>query len=118
MRVLVLEDEVLIGLHLAQELRADGHDVLGPAGSHAEANALLDGAEIDFAILDINIHGKAPAALAQNLRERAIPFAYVSGYDEAYIRAHLPPAAFLPKPLQMAALRRLPQNPPTRREAG
>jgi DNA-binding response OmpR family regulator len=108
MRILVLEDEMLIALHLHEELLASGHEVLGPAGTIEEAQQLLDSHDaIDFAILDANIDGAAPIGLVRKIAARAIPFAYLSGYDEAYIRDNLPKGPILAKPLDMAALTRL-----------
>ena len=108
MRILVLEDELFVALHLEEELRAAGHDVVGPAASLADAHALAGQHAIDFAILDANLHGKTPKALAEELVQRSVPFAYLTGYDEAYIRAaDLPDGPLLPKPLQQHELTRL-----------
>ncbi len=104
MRILILEDETLIALNLAEELRMEGYEVSGPAGTIKEAAELLDRDPIDFAVLDANINGIAPVSLAEELGRRGIFFVYVSGYDEEYIREILPAGPLLPKPLQMAAL--------------
>lgn len=110
MRILVLEDEVFVALDLEDELRAQGHDVVGPASTLAEAHELAEATELDFALLDVNIRGEMPSALADLLRRRNVPFAYVSGYDEAYIKVNLPSAPMLGKPLQKKALNALLQQ--------
>ncbi|MDX1541106.1 MAG: response regulator [Geminicoccaceae bacterium] len=104
MRILVVEDEVFVALDLEQELRTRGHEVLGPASTLAEAHALVEETDLDLALLDVNVRGDMPRALAEELREREIPFAYVSGYDEAFIKTNLPSAPVLPKPLHAQAL--------------
>lgn len=104
MRILVLEDEIVVALDLQEELRARGHEVAGPAASIEDADALLEQTAIDCALLDANLAGAAPKALAEELRRRGVPFIYVTGYDEDYIRATLPPGPILPKPIDMQDL--------------
>jgi len=70
LRILILEDETLIALNLAEELRMEGYEVSGPAGTIKEAAELLDRDPIDFAVLDANINGIAPVSLAEKLGRR------------------------------------------------
>jgi DNA-binding response OmpR family regulator len=104
MRVLIVEDEVFVALHLKEELSAAGHEVLGPTAVPAEAQSFVQRGEVDFAILDINLDGRSPRELAEDLRRRGIPFAYVSGYDEAHVRTNMPEAPLVSKPLEMRVL--------------
>lgn len=53
MLVLVAEDEVLIAATLADDLERDGHEVLGPVGSAAEARRLASRRRPDVALVDI-----------------------------------------------------------------
>lgn len=106
MRILVVEDELFLAMELDAELRSQGYDVVGPANTLEEAHALLAEARIDVAVLDANLRGQTPSTLAEELRRRGLPFLYLSGYDEAFIRAHLPEAPLLSKPLQIDALAR------------
>lgn len=117
MRILILEDETLIALDLADELRSEGHDVSGPANTIGEAHDLLDQDDIDFAVLDANINGEAPVSLVEELRRRGIFFVYVSGYDEEYVRRVLPAGPVLAKPLEVTALHGLIQGVLERRGA-
>ncbi len=56
MRVLIVEDEVLIAWMLADCLEDAGHEVVGPAGTVAEALALCEAAAPPvLAVLDINL---------------------------------------------------------------
>lgn len=80
-RVLVVEDQYFIADDLRVELEARGAEVIGPVGRLAEASDLLGRhAEIDAAILDINLHGERAYALADMLRTRGIPFVFATGY--------------------------------------
>lgn len=42
MRILAVEDEVLVAMVLREALEAAGHDVMGPAATMAEALALCE----------------------------------------------------------------------------
>ena len=55
MRVLIVEDEALIAMALADSLEDAGHEVVGPAATMAEALALCEGAPPELAVLDINL---------------------------------------------------------------
>jgi two-component SAPR family response regulator len=102
-RILILEDELLVALELEQELCDLGHEVC-LAGTLLQAQTLLAEVDIQFAVLDANIQGQIPKDLAGELLRRTIPFVYVSGYDEAFIRANLPEAPFVPKPIAIEVL--------------
>ena len=57
MRILVVEDDAVIAMVLADSLEDAGHEVVGPAATMAEALALCDGAAPppELAVLDINL---------------------------------------------------------------
>jgi two-component system, response regulator PdtaR len=58
MRILIVEDEVLIAWMLAECLECAGHEVIGPAAAMAEALALCEAAAPpELAVLDINLRG-------------------------------------------------------------
>ncbi len=57
MRVLIVEDEALIAMALAESLEDGGHEVVGPAATMAEALALCEAAPPELAVLDIDIRG-------------------------------------------------------------
>lgn len=86
--LLVVEDEFLVALDMEIVLGEAGFEVLGPAGSVAEALRLIAGHQPDAALLDNNLNGESVGPVAVALAERSVPFAFVSGND----RASLPPA--------------------------
>ena len=56
MRILIVEDEALIAMMLADSLEDGGHEVLGPSATMAEALALCEAAAPPvLAVLDINL---------------------------------------------------------------
>ncbi len=79
-RVLIVEDEVLLAMHLADMLTALGHEVVGQATRVDAAMELARNGDIDFALLDINVAGNSSFPVADILRGRGIPFAFASGY--------------------------------------
>jgi CheY-like chemotaxis protein len=94
-RLLVVEDEYLIAADLTASLQSLGFEVVGPAGSVAEALALLetDGRPLDGAVLDINLGNERVYPIADVLKARGIPFVFTTGYDVAAIPnayAHVP----------------------------
>jgi CheY-like chemotaxis protein len=81
-RVLVVEDEPIIAMALEDMLLDLGCEVVGPASTLAEAQALAETAAIDAAMLDININNGRSYVVADELRRRAVPFAFATGYGE------------------------------------
>lgn len=79
--VLLVEDQMLLGFALRRRLESEGFSVVGPAASVAAATALLDGREVDFAVLDINLgFGTDSLAIADTLAGLGVPFVFLSGY--------------------------------------
>jgi CheY-like chemotaxis protein len=88
-RVLVVEDEMMVAMLVEDMLTDLGHQVVGPAMRLEQALPLAREAEIDFAVLDINLGGEQSFPIADVLRERGIPFIFATGYgskglNEAY----------------------------------
>jgi PAS domain S-box-containing protein len=98
--VLVVEDEPIVALEIAQVLDAAGFDVAGPVGSTPAALQLLKHGGCDAAVLDINLGGETSEAVALELLRRGTPFVILSGYS----RDQYPPA-FRNAPALMKPLR-------------
>lgn len=81
LRVMVLEDEPLPAMALDDMLVDLGFITLGPFMELDEATDFVrdHAAEIDVAILDVNIHGDLSFDLADLLLQRNIPFFFCSG---------------------------------------
>jgi len=87
-RVLVVEDDALLGLDIAQQLTAAGLDVVGPAVSVAKALDILARTSCDMAVLDVNLGKETAERVALELRAQGTPFIVMSGYS----RDQHPPA--------------------------
>ena len=79
-RVLIVEDEPLVAMDMQSMLSAAGCVVVGPAGTLEEAKRLLGAEDCDAALVDVNLKGKSIDPLLVELRQREIPFAFVTGY--------------------------------------
>ena len=82
LRVLVVEDDMLIAIYIEEALRDLGCVVVGPVGKLDAAMRMADGEVLDAAILDVNIRGGHVYPVADRLRARGIPFALASGYGD------------------------------------
>jgi arsenate reductase (glutaredoxin) len=75
LRVLVVEDEMMVSMLIEDMLGDLGCTVVGPAARLDEAMALARDSEIDCAVLDVNLGGQPIFPLADLLREKGAPFA-------------------------------------------
>jgi DNA-binding response OmpR family regulator len=78
-RILVVDDEPLISMLVESWLNELGCEVLGPARSVKQGLALVESAELDGAILDVNLGGETCYPLADVLRGRGVPLAFATG---------------------------------------
>ena len=72
-RVLVVEDEFMIGLDIGQQLASAGYEVVGLATSVAKALKLVAQSGCDIAVLDVNLGGETCEPVAQKLRASGKP---------------------------------------------
>jgi DNA-binding LytR/AlgR family response regulator len=86
-RLLIVEDDYMIAVELAQSLEALGVEVIGPAASVEDALALVEqeGGRMDGAVLDINLRGRRVYPVAEVLTARGVPFVFATGYDAMMI---------------------------------
>lgn len=105
LRVLVVEDEPLIGMDIEDAVEALGHDVVGPVAELEDALELAKIAELGCAILDINILGGHSYPVADILLKRGLPVLLLSSYREETLPVRLHEEARLPKPFTGEQLR-------------
>jgi DNA-binding NtrC family response regulator len=80
-RILILEDEPIIGLALEDMLQRQGAHVFFASGIE-EACELIEAEPVESAILDVNVHGAQSYPFASMLAERSIPFIFATGYGD------------------------------------
>lgn len=100
MRILVVEDETLIALMLADWLQELGHEVIGPVGTAGEALEAVGAAAIDAALLDLNLPDGDSYEVADRLRSTGVPFAFASGDGGGCIAESFRECPILMKPFE------------------
>lgn len=107
-RVLLVEDDFLVGLSLKTMLERMGCEVAGPFATADDAINRMNEHEVDLAVLDINIVGGTSTPVAKRLAETRRPFVFVTGYQSP--RSLLPDSMLkrrrLDKPVDEESLRR------------
>lgn len=97
-RVLLAEDEAMIGMMMRELLGECGVFVVGPCCTVNEALSAMV-TELDGAILDLNLGGDAIYPVAAALGERNVPFAFVTGYGRESIDPRFAHVPILQKPI-------------------
>jgi len=105
-RVLVVEDEILIGMLLEDMLGELGYAIAATASRVEEATALARDGEFDAAILDVNLNGQDVYPVADILAGRGIPFVFATGYGERGLPPIYQHRPTLQKPFQQETLER------------
>jgi two-component system, response regulator PdtaR len=103
-RVLVVEDDFLVGLASISALEEAGCEVIGPEATLSAALAAAKRETFDAAILDINLSGQMVYPVADDLMTRNIPFVFVTGYSATQIPASYRQLPRLEKPFEPRAL--------------
>ena len=85
-RILVVEDEAMVSMMLEDMLADLGCRVVGPAASLNSGLKLAQDAEVDAAVLDVNLAGEKAFPIADVLAARGVPFVYATGYGRAGLR--------------------------------
>jgi DNA-binding response OmpR family regulator len=105
LRVLIVEDEALIGLTLADILSDRGFHVFGPVRTQSEAFNALEQCRPEGVILDLKLADGVSQGLAQELRSRGTPFVVFSGYPRKTMPSReLQEASWIEKPGPMEAV--------------
>jgi two-component system, response regulator PdtaR len=103
-RVLVVEDNALIGILLAEVLAAMGHSVCAIEATEADAVAAAVRCGPDLMIVDEWLReGSGVSAVDEILRAGPVPHVFVSG-DVSRVTALKPSAEVLQKPFREAEL--------------
>lgn len=111
LKVLIVEDELIISLLIERMLGSLGHDVIGKVSSGEEAVAKAREQSPDIILMDIRLQGKINGieAMAQIRESRDIPVIYISGNTDKLYKDEIESNEyidFLSKPITFAALSR------------
>ena len=101
--VLLVEDEMCLAMMLQDLLEDAGYRVL-KASRVPAALTIAGDADIDAAILDVNVAGSEVFPVADELRRRGVPFMFASGYGDRGVPGEFRDYPMLQKPYDPAAL--------------
>lgn len=105
LRVLVVEDTLLLAETIVDTLESCGCSVVGPISRLARALPVARQEPLDGALLDVNLAGELSFPLAAVLRARGIPFIFLTGYGEVpNLPAELRGCPTLGKPFDIGSL--------------
>ena len=105
-RVLIVEDEAVIAM-LVEDMVSDfGSEVVGPIAKITEALRLARDAELDAAILDINVGGAVIFPVADALRTQGIPFVFATDMEPWGLVASFGEEPSFAKPVSLILIER------------
>ncbi len=96
-RVLIIEDEPIIGLDLTRVARELGHTVVGVAATRGEAVAMAQETRPGLVLADVRLADGSSGldAAADILRSFAIPVIFITAFPEHLLTGDRPEPAFL-----------------------
>jgi CheY-like chemotaxis protein len=100
LRILVVEDEMLVAMNIEDMLLDLGHEVAGLASRLEPALSLAREGDFDLAMLDVNLAGQQSFPVADVLIGRGIPFLFATGYGIKGIAADYRDRPVLQKPFR------------------
>ncbi|AAK25522.1 HWE histidine kinase domain-containing protein [Caulobacter vibrioides] len=81
LKVLIVEDSLLLALELEAGLEDAGVEVVGCAAELGEALSMVE-LDFDVAVLDADLNGQSVAPVAEILRSIGRPFVFATGYAD------------------------------------
>lgn len=99
MRILIVEDELLLAMDLHCLLNELGYENVYLAQNISRAFELFDAIHPDFAILDVNIGGDLVFPFATNLVSHNVPFVFSTGVRPETFSVEWQNYAILSKPV-------------------
>ena len=101
---LVVDDEPIIAMTIADWLEDLGHGAVGPVADLPTALALAE-QPLDAAILDVSLGAQTTLSVARRLAERGLPFLVATGHNPANIDAAFANGQVLSKPFGFESFR-------------
>jgi DNA-binding response OmpR family regulator len=102
--VMLVEDEPMIALMVADMVEAQGYCVAGVFRANGEALAFLRTHRPYLAIVDFALRDGAAEPLAKKFKETGTPFCVISGYDRSVAGPLFDDVGWLDKPFSQDQL--------------
>jgi CheY-like chemotaxis protein len=99
-RILLVEDEFLVGMFVHDLLQELECVVFGPVPDFACGLEAARWKAFDAAVLDINLDGEMSYSIAEELGRRGIPFLFTTGYSKLHMPEQFRSVPCLSKPIE------------------
>ncbi|HEX4118730.1 MAG TPA: response regulator [Rhizomicrobium sp.] len=106
-RLLLVEDEVLVGLFMGEMLEDMDFSVTDPCRTLADGMAAAKAEKFDGAVLDMNLNGESVYPLADLLASQDVPFIFVTGYSADVVAERFAKIPIIQKPVAADTLARI-----------
>ena len=103
-RILIVEDEIIVALDLADKVTADGATAVGPVSTVNAALDVIANTELDGVILDVKLRGEMAFPVADVLADRHIPFVFTTALDARDIPSRHANVRCVQKPVSTEAI--------------
>jgi CheY-like chemotaxis protein len=103
-KALLVEDEGPVALLIEDMLLELGCEIAASAADLGTAVRLAGNAQIDIALLDLNLNGLSALPVVEILRGRNVPFVFSTGYGSSGIPDEFRSCPTLAKPFVLADL--------------
>jgi len=103
-RILVVEDVLMMAEMVCDELVAAGFEPVGPCATVEKALRLIATSAVQAAFLDVRLRDGLSFPIAYCLRDRGIPFAFLSGSNLREFPTDLKSELLIEKPPQSGEL--------------
>ena len=119
MSVLVVEDEVIIAMDIAMQLRELGYEPIGHATQGEQAIDMTKRLQPDLVLMDVHLAGSMDGitAAAAIRTQFGTGIVFLSAFDTSANRARaqaVGPVGYITKPFDTEELRAVIEGPPTR----
>ena len=110
LRVLVVEDDAIIGMDIEHRVKKLGYEVCGVADTAEEALEIASQKHPDSALMDIRLRGEVDGIeAARMLRDTyAVPVIFITAYSDMKMRSRaldMNPLGYIVKPLREVELK-------------
>jgi two-component sensor histidine kinase/DNA-binding response OmpR family regulator len=106
-RILLVEDEALVGMMTSDMLTDLGFHVIGPFGRVADAFAAAGREDFHAAVLDVNVGGGLVYPVAELIAARGVPLIFLTGYGAEGIDGRFAHVPLLQKPIEKHMLQNM-----------
>lgn len=99
-RVLIVEDEYIIGSDLRRIVERAGAKAYGPLDDAVAARQLIERYQIDLALLDFRLHHADSVEVARALATHGVPYVVVTGFARHALPEEMQRAPYVQKPVR------------------